>query len=378
MLSAELIDDPAGLEPWVDAWDELAVELAQPCSSPHWMLPWWRHSVTGRAELRSVVVRDGDSLVGLAPYFVQLGKAGLAEYRVLSAGAAHRIGPLARPAREREVAEAIASTMASARPSPSSFIFEGIDQGSAWPSLVRDAWPGGLGSHMRTGVVLEAPTLTLSDPDFDTWFAGRSSNFRQQMRRKGRQLEQRGGRIRLAVSQEEASRDLEAMFAQHRQRWEEKGEEGSIKQGTEDQMREAVSRLLPLERARLWTIEAEGKPVCVQYFTVAGGELTYWGGGFDPEWEEFQPAQQAILAAVQDAFARGERRIDFGGGSQRYKGRFANGDNPIAWVTIFPRNRRYVVTRAQLFPKHARFAARGLARRLPPERQEQLKRLLRR
>ena len=225
---------------------------------------------------------------------------------------------------------------------------------------------------------MEAPTLTLTEPDFDTWFAGRSSNFRQQMRRKGRQMEQRGGRIRMATTQEEASRDLEAMFVQHRERWEERGEQGSIKEGTEDHMREAVSRLLPMERARLWTIEADGKPVCVQYFTVAGGELTYWGGGFDPEWEDLQPAQQVILAAVEDAFARGEHRIDFGGGNQRYKGRFANGDDPIAWVSIYPRNRRYAVTRAQLLPKQMRFAARGLARRLPEEHQERLKRLLRR
>jgi CelD/BcsL family acetyltransferase involved in cellulose biosynthesis len=378
MLSAELIDDVAGLEPWVEAWDRLAVELAQPCGSPHWMLPWWRHAVQGRAELRSVVVRESDELVGLAPYFVQLGSHGLAEYRVLSAGAAHRIGPLAKPGREQEVAEAIAETIAGARPQPSSFIFEGVDAESRWPSLVRDVWPGALGSRLRTTVVMEAPTLTLSDPDFDTWFASRSSNFRQQMRRKGRQAEGRGGQVRMARSEEEASRDLEAMFAYHRDRWAERGLEGSLKPGIEEQMREAVARLLPLERARLWTIEADGKPVCIQYFTVAGGELTYWGGGFDPEWEDFQPAQLAILEAVKDAFARGERRVDFGGGDQRYKGRFANGDDPIAWTTIFPRNRRYPITRAQLLPKQARFAVRGLARRLPDDTQERIKRVMRR
>ena len=31
MLTADLIDDPAGLEPWSEAWDRLAVELSQPC-----------------------------------------------------------------------------------------------------------------------------------------------------------------------------------------------------------------------------------------------------------------------------------------------------------------------------------------------------------
>jgi len=376
MLTAELIDDVAGLEPWTEAWDELAVELSQPCSSPKWMLPWWKHARTGHAELRTVVVREGDSLVGLAPYFVQIGRYGLAEYRVLSAGAAHRIGPLAKPGREREVADAIASTIAAARPRPASFIFEGISEDSEWPALVRDAWPGSLGTRMRTGVTLEAPTLDMTvDADYEAWFSSRSSNFRQQMRRKGRQMEGRGGRIRMATTQEEASADLEAMFVFHRDRWAERGLAGSLKHGTEDQMREAVSLLLPEQRARLWTIECEGKPVCIQYFTVAGGELTYWGGGFDPTWDDLQPGQLAILAAVEDAFGRGEKRIDFGGGDQRYKGRFANGDSPLAWTTIFPRNARYPVTRAQLLPKQAKFAARGLARRLPEPMQDRLKRL---
>ena len=379
MLTAELIDDPAGLEPWTEAWDRLAVELSQPCSSPKWMLPWWKHAVSGQAELRSVVVREGDELVGLAPYFVQIGNYGLAEYRVLSAGAAHRIGPLAKPGREREVAEAIATTIAAARPRPSSFIFEGIDDDSAWPSLVREAWPGALGSHIRTGVKLEAPTLDLTvDADYEAWFSSRSSNFRQQMRRKGRQMDGRGGRIRMATTEEEARGDMEAMFVFHRERWAERGLEGSLKHGTEDQMREAILLLLPEQRARLWTIEADGKPVCIQYFTVAGGELTYWGGGFDPEWEDLQPGQLAILAAVEDAFGRGEKRIDFGGGDQRYKGRFANGDHPLAWTTIFPRNQRYPLTRAQLLPKQLKFAARGLARRLPEDTQERIKRLVRR
>ena len=47
-------------------------------------------------------------------------------------------------------------------------------------------------------------------------------------------------------------------------------------------------------------------------------------------------------------------------------------------MTQFPRERRYLLTRAQLMPKQTRYAVRELARRLPAERQEQLKRLLRR
>lgn len=376
MLTADLIDDPAGLEPWRAAWDRLAVEAGEPCSAPAWMIPWWRHAVPGRGELRTVVVREGEQLVGIAPYYVQLGSLGLAEYRVLSAGEAHRVGPLAAQGREEEVAGLIAETMAAARPRPSSFLFEGLDESSRWAELVARAWPGSLPAKLRTAFQMEAPTLKLTGTDYDSWFSSRSSNFRQQMRRKGRQAEGRGGAISLVRTQEEADRALEAMFRLHRARWSSRGLEGSLKDGTEEHLREVVAELLPLERARLWMIEADGEPVCVQFFIVAGGELNYWGGGFEPSWDDLQPGQLAINAAVRDAFERGERRVDFGGGALRYKWRFSNGDDPVVWRGVFPRNLRYPLTRAQLLPKRARHAVRTVAREhLPESALDQLRRL---
>jgi CelD/BcsL family acetyltransferase involved in cellulose biosynthesis len=362
MLTAELIDDPAGLEPWSEQWDALAVTAGEPCGAPAWMLPWWRHAVPGRAELRSVLVRDGDELVGIAPYYVQLGPLGLAEYRVLCAGEAHRIGPLSRPGRQAEVAAHIAEQLGRARPQASIFLLEGVDSASPWAELVKEQWPGFLSPKLRNAMQMDAPTLTLTDTDYDSWFASQSSNFRQQMRRKTRQVEDRGGTVRMASGAQDFAAALEAMFRLHRQRWSAKGLEGSLKPGTEEHLREAVATLAPKDRARLWMIEADGVPVCVQLFVVAGGELNYWGGGFEPSWEALQPGQLAILAAIRDAFARGERRVDFGGGALRYKWRFSNGNDPVAWIRIFPQNRRYPLTRAQLVPKQARYALRTLAR----------------
>jgi CelD/BcsL family acetyltransferase involved in cellulose biosynthesis len=378
MTEVELIADIARLERHRRDWDRLAVALGQPYCAPAWMLAWWRHAVAGVAELRTVVVREHGELIGLAPYFVQLGRVGLAEYRVLGAGGAHRIGPLAQPGRESEVAEAIVHALAGARPQPSSFLLEGVDSASPWPALVRAAWPGALRPRMRIGLRLTAPTLSLGGSgDYEQWLASRSSNFRQQMRRKGRQLAERGGVIGLA-SETELMRDLDAMVRLHHQRWAARGGSGALNGRVEAALREAAQELGPAGRFRLWRIEVDGEPVCVQLFLVAGGQLTYWGGGFDPAWGDVQPAQLSILAAVEDAFARGERRIDFGGGDQRYKWRFADRDEPVAWVSLFPRNRRYLLTRLQLLPKESRQTARGLARRMPERWQERLRRLLRR
>ena len=52
-------------------------------------------------------------------------------------------------------------------------------------------------------------------------------------------------------------------------------------------------------------------------------EASPWGGGFEPEWASVSPAQLVILAAVEDAFHRQERRLDWGGGILDYKLRFA-------------------------------------------------------
>lgn len=377
MLTAELIDDLGGLEPWVAAWDRLAAELGAPYCAPAWMLSCWRHTVTGDAELRTVVVRDGDELVGLAPYFVQLHKLGLAEYRVLGAGISHRIGPIARVGREEEVAAAIAGALAGADPEPSSFLLEGVDGGAPWPELIRRSWPGRLRPSLRNTYMMHAPTLSL-EGDFEQWYESHSPNFRQKMRQKRRQMEKRGGEIRMVTDPEEAHRVLDSMIRQHRERWAARGLEGSLQHGMEEHLRAAVAALLPDQRARLWSIFAGGEAVCTHLFFTAGREIASWGGGFEPEWGSVSPAQLVILAAVEDAFQRQERRLDWGGGILDYKLRFANGDEPIEWVVLFPKNARYPLTRAQLMPKATRLAARNVYRRLPEPTRERLEAIRRR
>lgn len=376
MTTVELIEDAAALEPWRARWDALAVELSEPYCAPAWMLAWWQHAVGGTAALRTVLVRDGEELVGIAPYFAQIERAGRADYRILGAGGAHRIAPLARRGREAEVAQAVARTLAAASPRPTSFLLEGVDAASPWPELVRGAWPGRLRPRRRRGLELTAPTLSLEGSDYERWFAARSSNFRQQMRRKGRQLAARGGEIRLASGPAELAADFEAMVRLHHLRWAARGGSGALSPRVEAALRTIAPQLGAEQRFRLWTIAVDGEPVCVQLFVVAGGTLAYWGGGFDPAWEDVQPAQLTILQAVRDAFARGERRIDFGGGDQRYKWRFAEHDEPVAWISLFPRNSRYPLTRVELLPGELRQDARALARRLPAPWQQRVKRLL--
>ena len=97
-----------------------------------------------RAQLRVVLVLDGDELVGVAPYFAGRERTGRIDYRLLASGFSHPLDILAAAGREADVATAVAAALARARPRPSLVTFEGLSVGSSWPAEFRSHWPGRL------------------------------------------------------------------------------------------------------------------------------------------------------------------------------------------------------------------------------------------
>ncbi len=84
--------------------------------------------------------------------------------------------------------------------------------------------------------------------------------------------------------------------------------------------------------------------------------MSYWLGGFDDEWAREKPALVALLAAVEDAFARGDKRVDLGGGTQGYKLRFSDGQDELQWTSLAPRTARAPLDWVRLAPWRARGA----------------------
>jgi hypothetical protein len=180
------------------------------------MLGWWREGRSGSAKLRVVLVLEGDRLVGVGPFFAQIG-IGLTELRLLGAGFSHRIGPLAMAGEERRVAAAMAEALATLKPRPASIVFEGIDARDPWPELLADAWPGRQ-PRLRTDAVMEAPVIHLDGSD-EAWLERRTRNFRKLARRTARRLEEADVVSRIG-SDEAAIKDFLQL---HHRRWEERG-----------------------------------------------------------------------------------------------------------------------------------------------------------
>jgi CelD/BcsL family acetyltransferase involved in cellulose biosynthesis len=372
---ALLATDEHDLQPHLEAWRGLAARHARPYCHPEWMLAWWRHAAPASARLRTVLVLDGTRLIGIAPYFASPGRAGRVDYRLLAAGWSHPLDLLAAPGREADVAGAVARTLAGARPRASLVTFEGLDEGSTWPGALRSAWPGRLRPRpYRTGR-MTTPVLTLPAVDYETWVAGKSANFRHQMRRHRRKFAAAGGNTYIAEGEAAIARSAQAFAELHDARWQGRGGSSLDLHATAAMLADAATALGP-DRLRLWTSELDGRPVAVQVFVALSGEIAYWNTGWDERHAALKPAMVGILAMIEDALRRGERRVNFGAGDQSYKLRFAEDTSVgVAWTGMFPVDRRYPATRAQLAPRQLEWWARRRVRALSPERRERLDRL---
>jgi CelD/BcsL family acetyltransferase involved in cellulose biosynthesis len=375
MLRSLVVEHVDELAPHLDAWDALAQAAGRPFCTPAWMLSWWQEGRSGDARLRVVLALDEDgALIGVGPFFAQVA-FGLAEYRLLGAGFTHRIGPLAAAGREREVAAALAAGLAAADPPPASVVFEGIDAADPWPELVADAWGGrgwGLRPRVRTDVTMDSPAIAL-EGDYEAWMVRRERKFRKEARRVARRLEEEDVHGRLASDDDAVA----ALLRLHHARWDDRG--GSNVGDEAQRVIGAAARALGDDgRLAVALLEGPDGPIAADLVLRAGDALGFWGGGFDPAWAKHAPGTQTMLLALEAGAASGARSADLGGGAHDYKWRLSDENRPLAWRTLFPLGRRYPLIRLRLAPKHLRFGARRLARRLPAERQAQLRRLLRR
>jgi CelD/BcsL family acetyltransferase involved in cellulose biosynthesis len=375
-LDAELVADPDRLAELAPAWDALAVACGRPLCAPAWMLAWWRHLPAPGARLSVVAVHDAGELVAVAPFVAEPKSAGRTDLRMLG-GAMPRTGPLALPGREWDAAEAVAETLARARPRADVIALESGPIASHWPRALAERWPGPLRPPLRRYYVQDSHVVSLDAGSLDAWLAGKRSHFRKRMKKLRREVAAAGGVARAATA-ETLSADVAAFMRLHASRWEGRGESAIV--ARERQLtavyEEVAQAHLADGRFRLYVLELDGEPVAAELLAAAGGEVSSINGGWDEAHARIGVSNACMLYAIEDAFARGDRRLDWGPGDQLFKRRFADGNDPVCWTLLVVPRPRMPLTLARVAPTVLRVEAReALKRALPPERLERVRAL---
>jgi CelD/BcsL family acetyltransferase involved in cellulose biosynthesis len=177
------------LEPFEDAetadaeWAALARNSGNPFATPEWCRLWLKHAGV-RARPRFFLARRPDgSAFAVLPLVVTHGRY-VRKLRLAGFGAANELGPATAPGDREQAAGALRRVLDLTRDEWDLFLGESLP-GDGWPARTGASLVGRLGSPVATG-----PWTS-----WDDYLATRSSNMRQEVRRKERRLLEQGARF---------------------------------------------------------------------------------------------------------------------------------------------------------------------------------------
>jgi len=322
-------------------WDALAERSGSIFSTALWHRLWWEHH-GGDRELLLHAARSQDGVLrAVLPLYAWRRRLPRA-LRFLGHGPGDELGPVY--ARGEEVAAATALRRALDELEWDVFFGEQLPGDERWTKLLD-------GRSWRREA---SPVLRLSD-SWDEYLATRSSNFRQQLRRRERDLAGEG-RVELRLADGATlERDVDTLFALHRTRW-----GGARTDFADTPFHRAVAReALARGWLRLWTLELDGRPVASWHGFRVGGVASYYQAGRDPAYERLSVGFVLMAHSIRSAIAEGAAEYRFGRGDEAFKSRFTEEDPGLETVAL----RRGLVGGAAYSAARAARLTRGLVRR---------------
>jgi len=349
--AADRVDLLSSLEEAREDWTALAHESRNIFSTWEWASTWWRRYGAGHRPLVVACREAGDTVALLPLYLWSLRPIRIA--RFIGHGPADQLGPICSPAGRPTAADGLRSVAALAE--LDLILAELFPGGEGWPQLLQE----------QPLLAEASPTISLRR-GWDAYFASRSANFRQQLRRRERELQRRYAvRFRLASEPNRLQDDLSLLFALHRARW---GSDASAFTRFEEFHRDFAAVASERGWLRLWFLELDGHPAAAWYgFRFAGVE-SYYQAGRDPRLRGESVGFVLLSHSIQQAAEDGVCEYRLLRGGEGFKLRFAETD---AGVASFALARGLVGRTARvaagigLRSGTARSVLRRLARRAP-------------
>jgi CelD/BcsL family acetyltransferase involved in cellulose biosynthesis len=350
---------PMDLEPIGDLdavradWTVLARRSGNIFASWEWCEAWRRH-LAPQSELSAAMVRDASGRpVALLPLYVAHRRPQRL-IRFIGAGPSDELGPVCASSDRTAASVALAAHVQATLGRSGVFLGEHLRPGHGL-----DALP-----TARPVRSVSSPVLPVRGRSFDEFLAGRSRNFREQVRRRERRLS-RDYRLsyRLCSESDRLEEDMGTLVRLHHARW--AGQSSSAFTGARHGFHLEFARLAQ-ERGwlRLWMLELDGRAAAAWYGLRFAGVETFYQSGRDPTLEAMGVGFVLLCHTIRCAFEDGMTSYRFGVGDEGYKSRFSEEDIRLETIAV-PAGRVSSLTvaairRALRLPPRARHLARRL------------------
>ena len=324
---------------WNDAVERAHIQ--HPFLRHEWVRTWW-DSFAVDQQLHIVIVRSDDRIVGIAPL--------MREKTVVYGLPVRRLALLANDhtprtdfviaGDENEVYGAIWNSLTSETERWDVLQLTQLPRASGTiPAMTRLAsagdWPIG------TWKSSDSPYLELAGT-WERYWASLSAKFRSNVRNRLTRLRQIGEPSLEILS------DKAAIAAACGDVWRLEASGWKDKEGTSIGSDPAIQKFYTLlaerggERGwlRLLFLTVGGKRIAVSYSAVYDGRLFLLKTGHDRAFHACSPFKLLTYFAVQEAYARGLREIDFLGDTEPWKQEWASTARGHDWLFIFSTSRR--------------------------------------
>jgi CelD/BcsL family acetyltransferase involved in cellulose biosynthesis len=302
-----------------EEWSALAAETGNIFATWEWTSIWWRHFGRGRELLAQACYSPDGSLFAILPLYLSAVRP-LRMARFLGHPEADNLGPVC--SRTDRAAAARALLEALRRERLDLFVGENVPADEGWAAFL------GAKVLRRTG----SPVLRFRGASWDELLAARSSNFREQVRRRERKL-RREHEVRFRLSDDPAQLhdDLDILFSLHSARWKGGGLFTSTSEGFHREF-----AVCALERGwlRLWMLEVDGAPVAAWYGFRFGDAESYYQAGRDPAWSGASVGFVLLAHTIREALEDGVAEYRFLEGGEDYKYRFTREDPGLETIGL--------------------------------------------
>ena len=297
-------------------WDALAERSGSIFSTALWHRLWWTHFDRDRELLLHAARTANGDLTIVLPLYAWRRRLPRV-LRFLGHGPGDELGPVFAGADPAVVGSALRTALE--RLDWDVFFGEQLPGDQRWAELL-----GGRTWRREASPILQLPG------SWDEYLAGRSANFRQQLRRREAALS-REGTVSIRLTDETTiDRDLDTLFALHRARW------GSVRTDFADTSfhRELAREALARGWLRLWLLELDGRPIAAWHGFLVGSVASYYQAGRDPAYERQSVGFVLLAHSIRSAVAEGAREYRFGRGDEDFKSRFTDDDPGLDTVAL--------------------------------------------
>jgi CelD/BcsL family acetyltransferase involved in cellulose biosynthesis len=346
MLTVEEVNDPAGLDHYRLAWDQLLGETpgASFFQTLSWLRTYWRHFGMDQ-RLRVLAVHAAGHPIGFVPLCVRTERFKVGALRVLTYPL-HDWGTFYGPIGRDRTALLLASMkhVRHARRDWDLLDLRWTDR----DGTDRQRTPGAMKAAGMTP--WEQPWSSTAVIDlggrWKDYFAAQSTRWRENVRRQCRRIAGQGKlefiRYRpqgTASGDGDPRWDLyDACEATAQRSWQHRSPDGTTlsDECVRGFLRDTHAEAARLGMADLNLLVIDGRPVAFSYGYHLQGRLIGLRTGYDPDFHRYGPGNVLMMHVVRDSFERGDRRIELGPGALHYKRHWASRLEVCYRYTHFP------------------------------------------